>query len=146
MRNVLLGSHFLFAGFWLGCVVAIALFERVLLAGDRTDHLKLAAIHERVDKLVEVPAILGVLVTGALLWVQGHRSGAAQHLMVFAGLVAIAANLHCVGLVFKRNRAAKAGNWSEFDRLDNIQHKIGAVVLVGILVAIGAGVWGRSAA
>ncbi len=66
--------------------------------------------------------------------------------MASAGLVAMATNLYCVGLVFKRHHAALAGNWTEFDALDNQQHKAGAVVLIGMLTAFLAGVWGRGAA
>jgi hypothetical protein len=143
MRTTLLSLHLLFAGIWIGCVLTEALFERVLLAGDRAAHLTLSSLHVRVDKYVEIPMIVGVLLTGAVLWSQGHRAGASFHLMAGAGLVAIAANLHCVGIVFKRHRAALAGNWPEFDRLDHLQHKVGGVVLAGLVVAVGAGVWGR---
>ncbi len=145
MRNAILGLHLLFAGIWLGCVLTEALFERALLAGDRKSHLLLSNLHVRVDKLVEVPMILGALLTGVILWSQGHRTGVAFHVMAGAGVIAIAANLHCVGIVFKRHRAAVAGEWSEFDRLDHMQHKVGAVVLVGLLVALIAGVWARGA-
>ncbi len=143
MRNTLLGLHLLFTGIWLGCVLTEALFERALLAGDRKSHLALSGLHVRVDKLIELPMILGTLLTGFVLWSQGHRSGASFQVMVAAGLVAIAANFYCVRLVFKRHRAALAGKWSEFDSLDHQQHKVGAVVLIGLVIALVAGVWGR---
>ena len=144
MRNTLLGLHFLFTAAWLGCVIAIALCERVLLAGDRKAHLTLSILHMRVDKLVEVPLILSALVTGLLLWLQARPSGVSFYIMAGAGLVAMGMNLHCVGIVFKRHRAALADNWSEFDRLDSQQHKWGAWVLIGMLAAFLAGVWGRT--
>lgn len=146
MRNTLLGLHFLFTGSWLGCVVAIALCERVLLAGDRTSHLTLSTLHMRVDKFFEVPAILAALTTGLTLLLQSHRADTSFYVMAGAGLVAMVANLYCVGLVTWRHRAAVAGRWSEFDQLDNKQHKVGAVVLLAMLLAFCAGIWGRGAA
>lgn len=145
MRNTLLSLHLLFVGIWIGCVLTEALFERALLAGDRAAHLTLSALHTRVDKFIEIPMILGVFLTGIALGLQGHRADASFHLMAGAGLVAIAVNLHCAGIVFKRHRAALAGNWPEFDRLDHLQHKVGGLVLAGLIVAVGAGVWGRVA-
>lgn len=143
MKNILLGCHFLFAGIWLGCVLTEALFERALLAGDRQSHLKLSALHVRVDQFIELPAIAVVLLTGALLLMQSAVLGTPQLVMITAGLVAIAANLYCVSLVFNRQHAAQASDWTQFDQLDHLQHKVGAVVLIGLLVAIGAGMWGR---
>ncbi len=61
--STVLALHFGFATIWLGCVVTEALFERALLAGDRSAHLTLADLHVRVDKFIEVPAILVVLMT-----------------------------------------------------------------------------------
>jgi hypothetical protein len=45
----------------------------------------------------------------------------------------------CVGLVFARAKAAHAGDWLRFDRLDHLQHKLGAVVLLAMLGALGVG-------
>jgi len=54
-------------------------------------------------------------------------------------LLAIAANIYCVSLVFRRHRHALRGDWPAFERADHLQHKIGAVVLLGILGALGLG-------
>jgi hypothetical protein len=58
----------------------------------------------------------------------------------------MAANLYCVWLVFRRRDAAVAGDWSRFEALDHLQHTFGAVVLIGVLVALVAGYWGRMVA
>ena len=143
MATSLLFFHLGFACLWLGCVVTEALFERALLAGDRSAHLVLADLHVRVDKFIEIPAILIVFCSGAWLWLHSTSSGVAFYSMVTAGFIAIAANVYCVFLVFKRQTAAHAGEWEAFDRLDHLQHKIGAIVLVGLLVALGAGLGAR---
>lgn len=55
------------------------------------------------------------------------------------GLLAVLTNAVCVGLVFARAKAAHGGNWEHFDRLDSLQHKLGAVVLLALLVALAIG-------
>lgn len=135
--------HASFASVWLGCVITEALFERALLAGGRSAHRVLADLHVRVDKFIELPAILIVLFTGVWLWLTSPTSGVAFYSMLAAGLVAMAANAYCILLVFKRREAAHADEWDEFDRLDHQQHKFGAVVLVGLLAAIVSGLSGK---
>ena len=141
--STVIAIHFGFATIWLGCVVTEALFERALLAGNRSAHLTLADLHVRVDKFIEIPAILVVLATGVWMWLNATPTSASFYVMLSSGLVAIAANFYCVFLVFKRRDAAHSKNWDEFDRLDHLQHKIGAIVLLGLLAALVSGVVGR---
>lgn len=65
--------------------------------------------------------------------------GAVLYAKIGFGLVAIAANAYCVLLVLRRAEAAGAGQWKEFSRLDHLQHRSGAVVLSGILIALSIG-------
>ena len=139
MRGQFLALHLGSAFLWLGCVLTEALFERSLLAGDRESHRVLADLHVRVDKLIEIPAILLVLATGVWLWAEYLHEGLFFYVMVAAGLVAIGSNLYCVRIVFRRRDAASAGDWIDFDRLDQLQHKVGAVVLIGLTVALVGG-------
>jgi uncharacterized membrane protein len=141
--STVIAIHFGFATIWLGCVVTEALFERALLAGNRSAHLTLADLHVRVDKFIEIPAILVVLATGVWMWLNATPTSASFYVMLSSGLVAIAANFYCVFLVFKRRDAAHSKSWDEFDRLDHLQHKIGAIVLFGLLAALVSGVVGR---
>ena len=131
---------------WLGCILTEALFERALLPKGNDSRLTLAHLHVRVDQFIELPAIAGVLLTGALMFNQGSRGGHAFQTMLIAGAVVIVANLYCVWLVFQRRDAAVSGNWQRFESLDHRQHKVGALVLIGVLVALVAGYWGRSPA
>jgi len=143
MATSILFFHVGFACVWLGCVVTEGLFERALLAGDRSAHLVLADLHVRVDKFIEIPARLIVFFAGVWLWFHAASNGVAFYSMLTAGFIAIVANVYCVLLVFKRQGAAHAGDWDEFDRLNHLQHKIGAILLVGILVALVAGLGTR---
>ena len=138
MKNALLLIHLVFVGVWLGCVITEALFERALLGQGRAQELILVALHKRVDFLLEIPAFLIVMVTGGML-LAGAPPSPLLHLKIGLGLLAISANIYCVLLVLRRARAANAGRWDEFARLDHLQHRFGAVVLLGILAALGLG-------
>ena len=144
MTTALLVIHFTFSAVWLGCVLTEALFERALLAGDRSAHRTLADLHVRVDKLVEIPSIAFVLVSGVWLSFLHFPSSAYFYTMLIAGIVAVVANAYCIWLVFRRRDAAHALRWDEFDKLDHLQHKIGGIVLAGLLVAIIFGVLANS--
>lgn len=139
MSPVLLIVHLLSAGLWLGCVLTEALFERALLGRGRPQELILAELHKRVDTVVEVPAFLLVLGTGAAMLVS-DGGGVLLQAKIGLGLVAILANVYCVWLVFRRAAAAKRGEWEAFLRIDHKQHLYGTVVLAGILLTAATGI------
>lgn len=138
VRAMLLLLHLLFVGVWLGCVLTEALFERALLGRGRAHELLLADLHKRVDAWVEIPAFVAVVVTGCVLLIQAAPSF-WLYAKVALGLLAVLTNGVCVGLVFARASAAHAGNGQRFDQLDHLQHKLGAVVLLALLGALGVG-------
>lgn len=140
MHHFLLPIHLAFVGIWLGCVLTEALFERALLGQGRAQEMILARLHKRVDLFVEIPAFVVVLVTGALMLLNASASP-LLHTKIGLGLLAIVANVYCVGLVFRRERAALGGNWERFAQLDHLQHKVGAIVLVSMVLALGIGVY-----
>lgn len=140
MKSVLLPLHLTFVGIWLGCVLTEALFERALLGKGRAQELILVALHKRVDLIVEIPAFAGVLITGAFMF----SSASASPLLstkIALGLLAIATNIYCVWLVFRRAAAANSEHWAEFERLDHLQHKFGALVLLAIVAALAVGAY-----
>ncbi len=140
MATPLLALHLVFVGLWLGCVLTEALFERALLGQGRDKELILTALHKRVDLFVEIPAFTLVVVTGAMLMASAPVSALLHAKLGFAAL-AINTNVYCVYLVFKRDRLARSGDWSAFEAADQLQHKLGAMVLVGILGALGIGLY-----
>ena len=139
MKSVLLPIHLSFAGIWLGCVLTETFFERALLGRGRQQELILVELHKRVDVCIEVPAFTVVLVTGALMYSMAIRS-VWVYAMMGLGLIAVATNIYCVGLVFQRAAAANQGKWEAFSRIDHKQHQYGAVVLLAIVLALAAGV------
>lgn len=140
MKSVLLLLHLTFVGIWLGCVLTEALFERALLGKGRAQELILVALHKRVDIFVEIPAFVVVLVTGVFMFTAANANPLLITQIAF-GLLAIAANVYCVWLVFRRASAASAGRREEFAHLDHWQHKVGAMVLFAIVVALSIGIY-----
>lgn len=139
MDSPLLAIHLACAGIWLGCVLTEALFERALLGKGREQELILVELHKRVDLFVEIPAFVGVLISGAWMFA-GTEVSPAIAFKIVAGLLAIAANVYCVWLVFRRAAVASLGQWEAFARLDHLQHRFGAWVLLAILVALITGI------
>lgn len=131
--------HVLGAGVWLGCVLTEVAFERALSGQGPDMDKRLAHLHWRVDVWIEGPALVLVGLTGGVLW-SAARGDAALLVMATAGGTAIVANLRCMHLVWQRDRAAQAGDPERFADLDWLQHRWGAGVLLGLLVAAGAGV------
>ncbi len=138
MKSLLLPIHLVFVGLWLGCVLTEALFERSLLGQGRDKEWILARLHKRVDLFVEIPAFVVVLLTGGAMLANTAPS-ALLHAKIGFALLAIGANIYCVYLVFRRERFAANNQWVEFDAIDHKQHKFGAVVLVGMLLALALG-------
>ena len=140
MQALLLPLHLTFVGLWLGCVLTEALFERALLGQGRDKELILSALHKRVDIFIEIPAFTMVLATGAMLLATA-TTNPILYAKLGSALIAIAANIYCVYLVFKRHRLAVQGHWQAFDAVDHLQHKMGAIVLTGIIFALGLGLY-----
>jgi hypothetical protein len=134
--------HILFAGIWLGCVLTEIFFERALLGKGRDYEVILANLHKMVDLFIELPVLMIVAITG-VLQLKYSILGLWQHLMIGAGAIAIIANVYCVYLVLTRAKAANNSDWLEFEKLDHFQHKAGAIVLCGIIIAIICGIIGR---
>ena len=140
MSSILLPLHLTFVGVWLGCILTEALFERALLGNGRDKELILARLHKRVDVIVEIPAFVIVLFTGALMLDMANL-GTLLIIKIALGVLAIITNIYCVWLVFRRASAAETENWQEFERLDYQQHIWGAVVLLAVVAALVVGLY-----
>lgn len=130
--------HAILVGAWIGTVLVEALFERALLGQGRGQELILARLHWKVDKLVELPLLIAVVVSGAKLLRGVELDGMLRAKLACAAL-AVFANLYCVWLVRLRLKMAEAGAWELFAMIDKRQHAYGAVVLLGLLGAAGLG-------
>ncbi|MCL1961640.1 MAG: hypothetical protein FWG56_07705 [Desulfovibrionaceae bacterium] len=133
--NAVLPLHLTLAGLWVGCVLTEVFFERALLGHGHEQERVLAQLHRKVDLWIELPALIGVFLTGGTML---HRAQRDPWLMgkVACGLLAVLANLYCVYLVLQRARCAQAGQWKAFERIDHAQHRWGAVVLIALLLSL----------
>ncbi|WP_237155527.1 hypothetical protein [Oryzibacter oryziterrae] len=140
--SLVLLLHILFAGLWIGCVMTEVLFERTLSGQGWAADKLLARLHYRVDLAVEMPAALGVGVTGSLMAARIVHWDMALATMATAGLLAIAANILCLVHVRRRHLAALDGDRKAHSAADIRQHRVGTLVVLALLVAIGAAVSG----
>jgi hypothetical protein len=91
-------------GLWGGLVAAEMVVELRSRTPEEMRHA--AALHYWIDVLLELPLLAAVLVTGAVLVASAWPLTPLHWVKVGAGLLAIAANLWCVGHVLRRNRTA----------------------------------------
>jgi uncharacterized membrane protein YdfJ with MMPL/SSD domain len=118
-------------------VLVEGVFEHGGEAGAEARRL-VSRAHWRSDRAVEIPAFVGVLVTGAIM------AGSVPMTPLLAtkigfGLAAILVNVYCVLLVFRRLKAAEAGDDAAWAAIDARQHRFGAVVFATMLITLAIG-------
>ncbi len=105
--------HVLALGLWGGCVAV----EMVLEHSARSDsdlRSQVARYHDVIDRYVEIPILIAVLVTG-LLRLRLELLHGWYLLLVISGSTAVLINLLCVIPVVRRKRAADAGDMLRVD-------------------------------
>ena len=134
-------AHLLLAVLWLASLLAAMIAERTLRRAGPPSHLQRAELRWRIGAWLEVPASLGMLLSGARLLSQPHDVGRGFIVMVVAGLMAIFFNIFSAWLIHKRRAAARGGRWASFDKLDALLRRLGLLVLVTAAAALFAGAW-----
>ena len=134
VMTVALFLHVFCAAAWTGCILVEALYEHSI---DHSPTMRrfVSVLHWRTDKYVEVPALAGVLLSGGIMLAHADMT-VMLWTKVALGLTAIAFNLACVVLVARRLVAARADDFATWERLDHLQHKLGAVVLLALVGAL----------
>jgi hypothetical protein len=95
-------AHLVALGAWLGVVIAEVLFE---FTGSDAESLRAAArFHYNVDKFGELPILLAVLVTGAILTVRAWPLTSLHTVKIGASLIAVGCAFICTLWVFKRRQ------------------------------------------
>lgn len=120
--------HILALGFWGGVVGVEVLFElRGLQGGLPSDVV--ARMHSETDRFLEIPLLILVVASGALLW---QQRGWSPELLpkVLLGLGAVAANLGNVVFVHQRAKGRVAAA--------SVPRYLAATVLPGLVFAGGA--------
>lgn len=137
--RILLFLHLVLLSAWLGCILVEAIYEHSI---EKTDGMRIfvSRLHWTTDKFIEIPAFVGVLLTGAVMATQVAMTPLLA-LKILFGLIAIIFNAICVVLVMKRLRYANAADFDAWawEAIDHRQHVYGAVVLIGLLLALGIG-------
>ncbi len=100
-------AHFLVLGTWLGVVLTELVFEA---AGARSEALRRAAtaFHGAVDRYLEIPLLVGVVLTGLGL-MSGVELDGAMQIKIACGLGAVGINGACAVAVFRREKEAVDG-------------------------------------
>lgn len=95
-------AHLIALGMWLGVVITEVLFE---FAASDAESLRAAArFHYNVDKYGELPILVAVLGTGAMLAVRAWPLTPLHVIKIAVSLVAVGSALICVHWVFQRRR------------------------------------------
>lgn len=105
--------HVLALGLWGGCVAVEMLLESSARSDPRL-RAQVARYHDAIDRFIEIPILIAVLVTGLLL-LQLERLHGWYLVLVVSGSTAVLINLLCVIPVVRRKRAVDAGEMSRVD-------------------------------
>lgn len=132
--NPILFIHVTLASAWLGCILVEALYEHSI---DHSDGMRvfISKLHWTTDKFIEIPAFLGVFLTGGYMLLSSNMTPLIWVKVAF-GLIAVVFNAICVVLVIKRLACANSGDFKTWEILDHKQHQYGAVVLVATLLTL----------
>lgn len=129
--------HFLAVGLWLGCVAVEIVAERVSRSLPPESNF-IAMLHWRIDQFVEIPALLVVLITGAMMLPTASNAGIVSAKIGF-GVVAVGLNFVCSFLVYRRYRCQLAGDMPGYHRADVWHERIGICVVLSMLTALSLG-------
>lgn len=95
-------AHLVALSVWLGVVISEVLFE---FAGSDAASLRAAArFHYNVDKFGELPILLAILVSGAILTVRAWPMTPLHLVKIGASLIAMSCAFVCTLWVFERRR------------------------------------------
>ena len=125
--------HILFAGVWIGCVLTETVFEKSLVSEQFKERSRLARLHLWVDTMIEIPALIGTAITGAL-FVRSVPLDLLLSIKLVSASLTLIANLLCFVFVVARDRAAVVASWGRFEQHDHRQHQFGKVVFIGVLL------------
>ena len=139
MSSPLLTLHVAAVSFWIGVVGAEFVIERSR-AQSKPHGFAVAHNHFWIDALLEIPVVLLVLITGALLLRETPMTPLLA-VKAMAGAFAALANLVCVVPVTLRRRAANEQNLDQVIRYSKTIDRISALAIPAAAVALLIGLW-----
>ncbi len=135
--NPILFIHLMAIGIWAGCVATEAVLE-LALGKVPPERSGLAALHAKIDRFVELPAIFIALLTGASLL---HLALWDQLLItkVSLGLAAVILNAIAAYTVHRRLQCLNRGDMAGYDVFNRWHERIGIGCVLTIAGAIVVG-------
>ena len=131
--NPLVAAHIMFVGLWGGLVLVEIAFEAQVFRG-KLDERSVAALHRITDRLIELPILIAVIVTGWMLWKQ---TGFDHELLpkVMFGLGAVVANAVCYIVVEMRaSEALRTADSEEVNyRIRRLSIVLASTIAPGLL-------------
>lgn len=135
----LLFIHLIAIGIWAGCVATEAVLE-LALGHQPPQHSGLAALHAKIDRYVEIPAIVVALLTGGAML---HHASWDALLMakVTLGASAVVLNTVAAFTVHRRLQCLQAQDMAGYARFHTWHERIGVGCVLSIVGAIVVGGW-----
>lgn len=131
---MLLAFHVVAIGIWIGCILTEGVME-ASRDNSLAHHKAIANIHTKIDKFIEGPALVAVLITGVILFGQGDQPQMIK-IKAAIGLLAIALNAVCIYLIRKRDRLFVAGDDEQAIKAGKLQDAVGGLMILCIITAI----------
>ncbi len=135
--NAILFIHLIAIGIWAGCVATEAVLEIALEKVPPNDSA-LAALHSKIDRFVEIPAILVALLTGGHMLHQASWDNLLV-LKVCLGVSAVVLNSIAAFTVHHRLQCLLANDMLGYARFNRWHERIGIGCVLSIVGAIAAG-------
>lgn len=132
--------HLLCVGIWSGVVAAKTIMTNI--AVEKTDEVKtaLAKIDYHLGMCIELPMVAGVFFSGWKLII-GRATEKTFMLMSALGATAIACSVASFEFSKRRYLAAAGKDWTNYDKYNHWQNKLGHGVLHSLAVSLGLGLY-----
>lgn len=137
--NAFLFVHLIAIGIWAGCVATEAVLE-IALEKVSPQESGLALLHARIDRFVEIPAIVVALITGGAML--HHASwDSLLKAKVALGASAVVLNGIAAYTVHRRLQCINAQDMTGYQRFNLLHERIGIGCVLSIAGAIAVGGW-----
>lgn len=137
MVSAVLFIHLIAIGIWAGCVATEAVLE-IALENAPPQQSGLAQLHARIDRFVEIPAIVVAVLTGGAML---HHAAWDTLLVakVSLGVSAVLLNSVAAFTVHRRLQCLNAGDMVGYALFNRWHERIGIGCVLSIVGAIGVG-------
>jgi len=136
--SAVLFTHLVAIGIWAGCVATEAVLE-IVLEKLPPHESGLALIHAKIDRFVEIPAIVAALATGGHMLHQQTSWDGLLVAKVSLGVSAVVLNTMAAFTVQRRLRCLQANDMAGYGFFNRWHERIGIGCVLSIIGAIAVG-------